>query len=87
MKFFVDTADVAEIKELAATGARCVTSLVLSSPVPWRDITPPEGTTQQRTRLTRRRRKPAAGKTPRCRSRGISASSVSPPAHRSKTVD
>ena len=60
----VNVADTAALESLvdrlSATGARCVTSLVLSSPVPWREITPPEGTTQQRTRLTRRRRKPAA---------------------------
>jgi Lrp/AsnC family leucine-responsive transcriptional regulator len=60
----VNVADTAALESLvdrlSATGARCVTSLVLSSPVPWREITPPEGTTQQRTRLTRRRRKPVA---------------------------
>jgi Lrp/AsnC family leucine-responsive transcriptional regulator len=52
------------VDRLSATGAHCATSLVLSSPVPWREITPPEGTTQQRTRLTRRRRKPAAAEEP-----------------------
>ncbi len=45
---------------LSAAGARCSTALVLSSPVPWRAITPPAGSTLQRTRLTRRRRKTAA---------------------------
>jgi Lrp/AsnC family leucine-responsive transcriptional regulator len=60
----VNVADTAALEALvdrfSATGARCATSLVLSSPVPWREITPPEGTTQQRTRLTRRRRKATA---------------------------
>ena len=48
------------VDELGATGARCETALVLSSPVPYRPVTPPEGTTAQRTRLTRRRRRTAA---------------------------
>ena len=47
------------VDELGATGARCETALVLSSPVPYRPVTPPEGTTAQRTRLTRRRRRTA----------------------------
>src|SRR6266511_583661 len=59
----VNVADTAALEalvdRLSATGARCGTSLVLSSPIAWREITPPEGTTQQRTRLTRRRRKTA----------------------------
>jgi Lrp/AsnC family leucine-responsive transcriptional regulator len=60
----VNVADTAALEDLvdrlSATGARCTTALVLSSPVPWREITPPAGTIQQRTRLTRRRRKAAA---------------------------
>jgi Lrp/AsnC family leucine-responsive transcriptional regulator len=55
----VNVADTAALEtlvdELGATGARLVTSLVLSSPVPYRAVTPPEGSTAQRTRLTRRR--------------------------------
>ncbi len=45
---------------MAETGARCTTSLVLSSPVPWHPVTPPAGSTRQRTRLTRRGRGRAA---------------------------
>jgi Lrp/AsnC family leucine-responsive transcriptional regulator len=47
------------VDELSETGARCQTTIVLSSPVPYRPITPPEGMTVQRTRLARRRRRPA----------------------------
>jgi len=61
----VHVADAAALEalvdRLAGVGARCVTSLILSSPVPWREITPPAGTTLQRTRLTRRRRRAATG--------------------------
>ena len=45
------------VDDLSAAGARCTTSLVLSSPVPYRAVTPPEGLATQRTRLTRRRRR------------------------------
>ena len=59
----VHVADTAALEklvdEVSATGARTVASLVLSSPVPYRAITPPEGTTSQRTRLSRRRRRAA----------------------------
>jgi Lrp/AsnC family leucine-responsive transcriptional regulator len=48
------------VDELSETGARCRTQIVLSSPVPYRPITPPEGMTVQRTRLARRRRRAAA---------------------------
>lgn len=48
------------VDDLGSAGARCETSLVLSSPVPYRPVTPPEGTTMQRARLTRRRRRTAA---------------------------
>ena len=44
------------VDELSVSGAHCETELVLSSPVSYRPITPPEGMTLQRTRLTRRRR-------------------------------
>jgi Lrp/AsnC family leucine-responsive transcriptional regulator len=47
------------VDELSAAGAHCRTTIVLSSPVPYRPITPPPGTTVQRSRLTRRRRRPA----------------------------
>ena len=43
------------VDDLSETGARCQTTVVLSSPVPYRPITPPEGLTVQRSRL------PAAG--------------------------
>ncbi len=52
------------VDDLGGTGARCATSLVLSSPVPYRPVTPPEGTTTQRARLTRRRRRTAAAAPP-----------------------
>jgi Lrp/AsnC family transcriptional regulator, leucine-responsive regulatory protein len=56
----VNVADTAALEELVddlgATGARCIASLILSSPVAWREVTPPEGVTQQRSRLNRRRR-------------------------------
>ena len=45
-----------------ATGARCVASLILSSPVAY-EVTPPEGVTQQRSRLNRRRRRDSANST------------------------
>jgi Lrp/AsnC family leucine-responsive transcriptional regulator len=49
------------VDELGATGATCETSLVLSSPVPYRPMTAPEGTAAPRTRLSRRRRRAATG--------------------------
>jgi Lrp/AsnC family leucine-responsive transcriptional regulator len=49
------------VDDLSETGARCQTTVVLSSPVPYRPITPPEGLTVQRSRLTRRRRKSTSG--------------------------
>jgi hypothetical protein len=45
------------VDDLSETGARCQTTIVLSSPVPYRPVTPPEGLTVQRSRLTRRRRR------------------------------
>jgi hypothetical protein len=47
------------VDDLSETGARCQTTIVLSSPVPYRPVTPPEGMTVQRTRLSRRRRRAA----------------------------
>lgn len=61
----VHVPDTAALEKLVdsfnAAGASCETDLVLSSPVPYRPVTPPEGTTAQRTRLTRRRRRAATG--------------------------
>lgn len=48
------------VDELSESGARCETTIILSSPIPYRPITPPEGLTVQRTRLARRRRRNAA---------------------------
>ena len=48
------------VDDLSETGARCQTTIVLSSPVPYRPITPPEGLTVQRSRLARRRRRSVA---------------------------
>jgi Lrp/AsnC family transcriptional regulator, leucine-responsive regulatory protein len=45
------------VDELSKAGAQCDTALVLSSPVPYRPITPPEGTTAPRARAARRRRR------------------------------
>jgi DNA-binding Lrp family transcriptional regulator len=58
------------VDDLSETGARCQTTIVLSSPVPYRPITPPEGLTVQRSRLARRRRRSVAddganGETPK----------------------
>jgi len=53
-----DTAALEQLVDgLSAAGARCTTSLVLSAPVPWRAITPPEGVAGQRPRPVRRRRR------------------------------
>jgi Lrp/AsnC family leucine-responsive transcriptional regulator len=48
------------VDDLSEAGARCRTTIILSSPLPYRAITLPEGMTVQRSRLTRRRRRPAA---------------------------
>jgi len=48
------------VDDLSLAGAHCETSIVLSSPVAYRPITPPEGTTAPRARLSRRRRRAAA---------------------------
>jgi Lrp/AsnC family transcriptional regulator, leucine-responsive regulatory protein len=45
------------VDDLSETGASCQTTIVLSSPVPYRPVTAPEGLTVQRSRLTRRRRR------------------------------
>jgi Lrp/AsnC family leucine-responsive transcriptional regulator len=50
------------VDELADTGARCSTSIVLSTPIEGAPVVPPEGAVSQRTRLTRRRRRPAAAR-------------------------
>jgi len=56
-----DTAALEQlVDDLSAAGGRCSTTLVLSSPVPWQEVTPPTGSTMQRSRLTRRRRRSAA---------------------------
>jgi len=69
------------VDDLGAAGARCEASLVLSSPVPYRPVTPPEGTTSQRTRLTRRRRRTAAAAPPAERPEGpVAAPAEAPPA-------
>ena len=52
------------VDELGAAGAHCETAIVLSSPVVYRPITPPEGTTAPRARLSRRRRRAATAGVP-----------------------
>ena len=71
------------VDDLSETGASCSTTIVLSSPVPYRPITPPEGMTVQRSRLARRRRRKATenglgGETPKRpgRPRGRRAATV-----------
>ncbi|HET8524900.1 MAG TPA: Lrp/AsnC family transcriptional regulator [Thermomicrobiales bacterium] len=60
-----DTAALEQlVDDLSGAGAFCTTALVLSSPVPWREIAPPPGSTSQRTRLGRRRRAPAPAAVP-----------------------
>jgi Lrp/AsnC family leucine-responsive transcriptional regulator len=57
----VQVADMAALEELVDSlnevGASCETSVVLSSPLPWREVTPPAGTAELRTKATRRRRR------------------------------
>ena len=48
------------VDELADAGARCSTSIVLSTPIEGAPVVPPEGSVSQRTRLTRRRRRTSA---------------------------
>jgi Lrp/AsnC family leucine-responsive transcriptional regulator len=60
-----DTAALEQlVDDLSGAGAFCTTSLVLSSPVPWREIAPPPGSTSQRTRIGRRRRLPVPAAAP-----------------------
>ncbi len=57
----VNVPDMAALEQvvdaLSDAGAHCKTTIILSSPIPYRPITPPEGTTVQRSRLARRRRR------------------------------
>ncbi len=45
------------IDELGTLGARCSTTLVLSTPITDAPVVPPVGSVSQRSRLTRRRRR------------------------------
>jgi Lrp/AsnC family transcriptional regulator, leucine-responsive regulatory protein len=47
------------VDSLSETGADCEIAIVLSSPVSWREVTPPAGAPQTRARLSRRRRRGA----------------------------
>ncbi len=47
------------VDELGDAGAKCSTSIVLSTPIDGAPVVPPEGSVSQRTRLTRRRRRSA----------------------------
>lgn len=51
------------IDELQDVGAKCTSNIVLSTPIVGAPILPPEGAVSERTRLTRRRRRPAASAT------------------------
>ncbi|HYI25253.1 MAG TPA: Lrp/AsnC family transcriptional regulator [Thermomicrobiales bacterium] len=59
VKVHVSSTDELEtlVDDLADTGARCSTSIVLSTPIEGAPIVPPEGSVSQRTRLSRRRRR------------------------------
>ncbi len=61
VKVHVSSTDELEalVDDLADTGARCSTSIVLSTPIEGAPVVPPEGSVTQRTRLSRRRRRPA----------------------------
>lgn len=48
------------VDSLNEVGGTSETAVVLSSPVPWREVTSPDGASEQRPRLTRRRRRGAA---------------------------
>jgi Lrp/AsnC family leucine-responsive transcriptional regulator len=48
------------VDDLADAGARCSSSIVLSTPIEGAPVVPPEGSVSQRTRLTRRRRRSSA---------------------------
>ncbi len=50
------------VDELADAGAKCSTSIVLSTPIEGAPIVPPEGSVSQRTRLTRRQRRTSASR-------------------------
>lgn len=45
------------IDELQDVGAKCISNIVLSSPIVGAPVLPPEGAVSERTRLTRRRRR------------------------------
>ncbi len=64
------------IDDLSAAGAECEASIVLSSPVEWREVTPPEGASSPRTRLSRRRRRSATADV--AASEGESSESATP---------
>ena len=50
------------VDDLQDVGAKCSTNIVLSTPIIGAPIVPPEGAISQRTRLTRRRRRPGASR-------------------------
>lgn len=53
------------VDSLADVGAACEPSIVLSSPVAWREVTPPSGTGGGKLKVTRRRRRgPATDEAP-----------------------
>ena len=62
VKAHVSSTDELEVlvDDLQDVGAKCSTNIVLSTPIIGAPIVPPEGTISQRTRLTRRRRRPNA---------------------------
>lgn len=61
IKVHVSSTDELErlVDNLADLGARCSTSIVLSTPIHDAPMVPPKGSVSQRTRLTRRRRRTA----------------------------
>jgi Lrp/AsnC family leucine-responsive transcriptional regulator len=52
------------IDSLGTAGGHCSSTLVLSSPIPWRQISPPPGASSARARVNRRRRRAASATSP-----------------------
>ena len=67
------------LDDLSEAGARCSTSIVLSSPVPWRGITPSDGAGPNRPRATRRRRQNQGHELPAPTDGALETADVEPP--------
>ena len=82
VKVHVSSTDELEtlVDDLADTGARCSTSIVLSTPIEGAPIVPPEGSVTQRTRLSRRRRRRLRRRSDEDRGRACAAAATWPQA-------